>query len=80
MVIEYVGSILFWSAVFNLAVLLAWFGAFACGRDFLYRTHARWFKISPEQFDAIHYAGMAFYKLLILFFNVAPLLAIWLAA
>ncbi|MGJ0484794.1 MAG: DUF6868 family protein [Methylomicrobium sp.] len=39
----------------------------------IYRLHTRWFKLSVETFDAIHYSGMAIYKVGVLLFNVAPL-------
>jgi hypothetical protein len=42
----------------------------------MYRMHSRWFRISEERFDAIHYAGMAAYKIGILLFNLAPLVAL----
>ena len=42
--------------------------------------HTRWFKLSVESFDAIHYAGMATYKLGIIFLNLVPLLALWIIA
>jgi hypothetical protein len=71
--------VLLWCTAINFAILLAWAGFFIFGRDFMFRLHSRWFKITPETFDAIHYAGMAFYKLLVLVFNVVPLLALWLA-
>ena len=69
-----------WCTAFNYIVLLVWFAVFVFGRDLLFRLHSRWFKLSPEHFDAIHYAGMAVYKLLVLVFNVVPLLALWLTS
>lgn len=69
-------AVLGWSAVLNLAVLLWWFALFALARDRVHRLHGRWFQLSRERFDALHYAGMAFYKLAILLFNVAPWLAL----
>lgn len=76
MKIEIVQDVLFWSFMINMAFLLYWFVFFALARDFIYGLHSRWFKISSQQFDAIHYGGMAFLKLLILVFNLVPYLAI----
>jgi len=42
----------------------------------MYRLHSRWFKLSEERFDAIHYQGMAVYKVGVLLFNLTPYLAI----
>jgi hypothetical protein len=42
----------------------------------MYRLHSRWFRISEERFDAIHYAGMAAYKIGILLLNLVPFVAL----
>ena len=70
---------LLWSLAFNYAVLLVWFLAFVTARDALRRLHGRWFALPDASFDAIHYGGMAAYKIGILLFNLAPLAALWLA-
>lgn len=59
-------------ALANYAVLMVWFAAFALAHDRLHRLHERWFSLSRERFDALHYAGMAFYKIGILLFNLVP--------
>lgn len=69
-------TVLGWSAVINLAVLLWWFALFALARDWLHRLHGRWFELSRERFDALHYGGMALYKLAIVLFNLVPYLAL----
>jgi uncharacterized protein DUF6868 len=56
--------------------LLCWFLFFTVGRDWLQRLHGRWFRCTAEQFDAIHYAGMALYKIGIFLFNLAPYIAL----
>ena len=67
-----------WSLIVNYAVLFIWFFAFVFARDRLHRLHGRWFRLSDTSFDAIHYGGMAVYKIGILLLNLAPLLALWL--
>jgi hypothetical protein len=62
----------------NYAILIVWFGVFIIGHDLMYKIHSRWFKISAEKFDAIHYGGMAAYKIGILLFNLVPLIALYL--
>ncbi len=49
---------------------------FMSARNWIYRMHTRWFKISEEQFDSIHYAGMAIFKLAAWVFFIIPYLAI----
>jgi hypothetical protein len=65
-----------WSAVINIGLLLWWSLCILFAHDFVYRMHSKWFKIPVEKFDAIHYAGMAFYKITIIVFNVVPYLAL----
>jgi hypothetical protein len=74
--IDLVRDFFFWCAVVNYAVLLLWFFAFVFAHDWLYRLHARWFQLSVTQFDAIHYSGMALYKISTLVLNVAPYIAV----
>jgi hypothetical protein len=69
-------AFLLWSLVVNYIILLWWFGAFVLAHGWMYRMHSRWFHISEERFDAIHYAGMAGYKIGILLLNLAPLVAL----
>ena len=45
-------------------------------RDFIFRVHTRWFKISEERFDEIHYTMMGYYKLVVFVFNLIPYLAL----
>ena len=71
-------EVLLWSLVINYGVLLIWFAAFTLAHDRLYRLHSRWFAVSRETFDALHYGGMAVYKIGALLLNLAPLVALWL--
>jgi hypothetical protein len=64
------------AAMVNYDVLLLWFIVFRLGHDPLYRLHARWFEIPVATFDAIHFAGMAFYNIGILLLCVVPWLAL----
>lgn len=70
--IEMIKAGLLWSAIINIAVLTLWGAMFMTIHDFIYKIHSRWFKLSVGTFDAIHYSGMAFYKLLIFVFNLVP--------
>lgn len=78
MTIATLKELLLWSTLVNYFILLVWFGVFSFARPWLYGLHSHWFKLAPEQFDAIHYAGMAIYKIGVLLFNLAPLVALWL--
>lgn len=76
MTLESIRSVLAWCTLINLGLLLWWFLFLTLAHDWTYRIHSRWFKISVEKFDAIHYAGITFFKLLVLMFNLVPYLAL----
>lgn len=79
MSIDTLRATLLWSLVINYGVLLIWFAAFTLAHDGLYRLHSRWFQVSRETFDALHYGSMAVYKIGILLLNLVPVVALWLA-
>lgn len=66
-----------WSTVFNIIVLAWWSVWIMTGGDFVYKMHSRWFEMTREDFNKLHYFGLAFYKLMIILFNVVPLLVLW---
>jgi hypothetical protein len=73
-------SVLLWCVGLNYVVLLAWFVVFVFAHDWMYRLHGRWFKLSLESFDAIHYAGLSVYKIGIILLNLVPLIALCLVS
>ena len=76
MTLEIIRDALGWCTLINFGILLAWGLGFLLARDFMFRIHSRLFKLSEEQFDVIHYTGMAFFKMVILVFNLTPYLAL----
>lgn len=76
MALETLRATLGWAALINYALLLLWFCLWLGGRDAMRRWHGRWFGLSQERFDAIHYAGMAAYKIAIWLFLITPWLAL----
>ena len=56
----------------HYAVLLVWFAVFSFAHDGLHRLHSRWFRLEPATFDALHYGGMAAYKIGVLLFFLIP--------
>ena len=75
MTLETVRAVLAWCTVINLVLFIWWFLFFALAHDWMYRFHGKWFKVSNEKFDTLHYAGMALFKMGILLFNLVPYLA-----
>jgi hypothetical protein len=74
--VEFARSFLGWCTIINYTILIVWFIAFMAARDSLHRLHQRWFRLSNEQLDAVHYGGMAIYKLGIMLFNLVPYIAL----
>ena len=71
--------LLIWCLVFNYVFLIMWFLVFKFAHDRIYDLHSRWFRISIETFDTVHYLGMSIYKIGILLFNLVPLIALHFA-
>ena len=76
MSIETIRDALLWCTIINYGILLVWFLALCAARDGIHRLHGRWFRLSAEQFDVLHYSGMAIYKIGILLFNLVPYIAL----
>jgi hypothetical protein len=74
--IEIVRRSLLWCAVINYGILVVWFLFFMLAHDWMYQLHGRWFHLSVDQFDMLHYAGMSVYKLGILLLNLVPYIAL----
>jgi uncharacterized protein DUF6868 len=80
MEIEVTRDVLLWCTVVNYGILLLWFLFFVFARDWMHRIHGRWFRLSSDHFDALHYAGMAIYKIGILLFNLVPTVVLFAVA
>ena len=60
----------------GMVLLLVWFFAYAIGGDGIYALHSKWFQMPRQTFAAIHYAGMAFMKILLLLLFLLPYAAL----
>ena len=69
-------SMLLWCMLINLGGLALWGLLIVLPHGWLHRLWGRWLRISPEQFDAVNFAGILFYEILIFVFNVVPYLAL----
>ena len=76
MTLEVIRGTLAWCIVINWVLLLVWFLFIALAHDWTYRIHSKWYHVSVDTFNTIHYGGMAFYKIGIILFNLAPYLAL----
>lgn len=76
MTIDVVRSALLWCFIINTGILMVWFAMFALAGGWVHRMHGKWFKMSEETFHAIHYGGMAAYKMFNIVFFLVPYLAL----
>ena len=76
MTVEILRSALGWCAVINMGLLLWWFLFLTLAHDWVYDMHSKWYRLSEENFDSIHYAGMTFFKIMLFAFNIVPYFAL----
>ncbi|WP_432474743.1 DUF6868 family protein [Amphritea sp. HPY] len=76
MTIEKLRGFFGWCALINMALLTFWILWLLVAHDFVYHVHGKWLNISVEQFDAIHYTGMLYFKMAIFLLNIVPYFAL----
>ncbi|WP_347454756.1 DUF6868 family protein [Acinetobacter thermotolerans] len=69
---------LLYSLLINYGILMLWFLLIVFARNWVKRIHGQWFQLSDTTFDAIHYGGMAMYKIGILLFYLVPFITLCL--
>lgn len=67
-----------WCALINIGVLTIWWLMIVAAHDWIYRLHTRWFQLSREKFDGVHYAGLTAYKVAIYLVFIVPWLALFI--
>ena len=60
---EIAARALLWCFGLSILVLVFWFGMIALLGDTVYGFHSKFSPISRPQFDVVHYAGMALFKI-----------------
>ncbi len=76
MTIDLIRNAFMWCSIINMGLLLWWFLFITLAHDWVYSFHGKWFKLSVERFDTIHYAGITFFKICIFIFNITPYVAL----
>jgi hypothetical protein len=77
MSVETLRSFLLWCSIINAGFLLLWGLAtlFLLGR--LLPLYTRMLGVSADQFNAINYAGILFYKMGLWMFNIIPCIVLY---
>lgn len=65
-----------WCTVLNFGLLLWWAFFLLFAGDFVFRMHTRFFPVDRGRFNAIHYAGITYFKVTVFMLNVVPFLAL----
>jgi hypothetical protein len=76
MTVDMIHEFLGWCSIINIGILFFWFAMITLAHDKIYKLHSKWFKISKEKFDEIHYMLLGFFKLSVFIFNVVPYIAL----
>ena len=69
-----------WCTIMNGALLLLWTTVFISAPGLVYRTQSKWFPIPRETFDVVMYSFLGLFKIVFLFFNLVPYLALLIVA
>ena len=73
--IDIVREFFMWCSIINMGLLLISWLFFWTGSGWIYQMHSKWFKISQEQFYALWYSILAFWKISIFLFYIVPYIA-----
>ena len=70
--VDQLAEFLLWCTVLNSLLLVFWGVLFVVGRRWMFSLHSRWYALSEESFDRIHYNGILLYKVGVLLLNLVP--------
>ena len=65
-----------WCTIINGALLVLWTVIFMLAPDLVYRIQKKWFPIPQETFNVVFYSFLGLFKIVFLFFNVVPYIAL----
>lgn len=67
-----------WCAIINSGLFFLAFIFLTIGRNFVYKMHSKFFKISEERLNEIVYSAMIFFKTFLFIFNIVPYIALYI--
>lgn len=65
-----------WCTIINTALFTFWTAMIFFSPDLVYRTQSKWFPIPRPTFDVIMYSFLGLFKIMLIVFNVTPLVAL----
>ena len=76
MTVYQIREMLMWCSVINVGIMIFSFLILTVARQWVYTMHSKWFPVTESQFNVIMYSFIAFYKILIIVFNIVPWIAL----
>jgi len=76
MALDTLTSFFGWCTVINGVLFCFWAFIYILAPNFVFRTQSRWFSFSEDTFHIIYYCFLGACKILYLFLNVTPYLAL----
>lgn len=74
--IQTVTTFFMWCTIMNGTLLFLWTTMLILAPNLVYRTQSKWFPISQETFNVVIYSFLGLFKIIFLFFNVVPYVAL----
>ena len=71
-------KVFLWCSIINYGLLLWWWLYYVLAHDWMHRWAVGWFHLSVPQFEMINFAGILFYKIAIILFNIVPCIALYI--
>ncbi len=65
-----------WCTIINGGILILWSALSVFAPDLAYRKQSKWFSIPRETVNVIVYSFLGLFKIIFLFFNVVPYVAL----
>ncbi len=65
-----------WCTIINGSLLIFLSITYLLASDFIYRMHEKYFPMPRETFNVLFYSFLGLFKIIFLFFNIAPCAAL----
>ena len=65
-----------WCTVINGGILTLWTVIYLIAPDLVFRTQRIWFPLPRDTFDVVYYSFLGLFKIILLFFNLVPYVAL----
>ena len=78
--IEILEKFFLWMTVINFAILAFYSLVLLFAKSFIYRLNGMWFKMTEEKISSSLYKTLAFYKIIVIVFNLVPYIALRIIA